>query len=176
MAEPQVTPSRPSHKIAPIIDLDTLAEPLTLVTIDGTPYGIRPKDLLSIKEQRACMRLGNRYEALFEREAPPLTDDEEQECADCLDRLTRIVLDAPDAIHRKLNDFQRRVIVETFLQLPIQSLRMWGARAAEAQRLAILNDVPSITGNSSPSSSGSSAATRSRGSRKHRSGGSGRAR
>lgn len=174
MADP--TPQAPHRTtrppIAPLIDLDTMTESLSLVTINGTKYPIRPKDLLSLREQKLCIRLGNRFDELFERQAP-LTDEEEAEMVGALDQLTRMVLTAPDEIHRALNDFQRRVIVETFTQLPIQSLRMWGALIAEARQHPLLNDVPLIGPSSSSGASGSTgSAPGGRGTRRRRSGGS----
>jgi hypothetical protein len=156
VADPQF-PNAP--EIPALINLDTFTLPLTMVTIDGTPYPVRPKDLLSISEQKRATHYDERFRALFDK--PGLaTPEEEIEMAYCLDVITKIVLEAPAALHAQLNDYQRRVVIDLFLHLPIQTLRVLGAVVTAMEGVSgLLEGAPTIGEKSSRNSFATTAAT-----------------
>jgi hypothetical protein len=163
MADPIPSKTRP---LPPLLNLDTLSQPLTVATIDGEPYPIRSADQLSLAGYHVCQRAGERLDVLWGQ--PVLSDDESAELSMLLDRVTRVVLDAPDAVHRRLTDLQRLAVAESFIRLPLPTLRSLGA--AMTPRAAIPTGA-----NISPNSSGSMAATPTAGTRRSRSRTSGRA-
>lgn len=156
MADPQY-PKAP--EIPALINLDTFSLPLTMVTIDGTPYPVRPKDLLSIAEQKRSTHYDDRFRFLFEK--PGLaTPEEEAEMAFCLDAITKIILEAPAELHAQLNDYQRRVVIDVFLHLPIQTLRVLGAAVTAMEGVSgLLDGAPTIGEKSSRNSAATTAAT-----------------
>jgi hypothetical protein len=97
---------------APVLTLTTKdTSPKRTVKIDGKAYALRPSASLGLKAglfQRTAKRL-------IEIETSPLTDDVEQEYMAGADLACRIILDAPDAVHKKLDIGHRIAVITDYL-------------------------------------------------------------
>lgn len=144
----------------PLLSLETL-EGYT-VTVDGQSYRLFAPDALPAFTYKRLSTLSVRLEALWQQEA--LSAAEERELSDVLDRLCRIVLEAPEGVHGRISDMQRLAIFQTFQKLPSATLRRMRQQNAAGARP---NGV-----RSQPSSRGSTGARRGTGSRRPPSGSS----
>jgi hypothetical protein len=97
---------------APVLTLTTKdTSPKRTVKIDGKAYALRPATALGLKAglfQRTAKRL-------IEIETGPLTDEVEQEYAAGAESACRIILDAPDAVHKKLDVGHRIAIITDYV-------------------------------------------------------------
>lgn len=107
-----------------LLDLSTLTE-RKQITIDGVAFEMRDPDEFSILDNHRFARMGKRLDALMNKDA--LSEAEEKELADTLDRLAQKILDAPDSVHARLRDNHRLQIIRTFTQL--QRARLEPAKA-----------------------------------------------
>lgn len=98
----------------PVLDLDTIADRPTVV-IRGKSYRLWSIDLLPPLDNHRVRKLLKRNNELAQKDE--LTKAEEKELKAIFDEITRIVLEAPDAVHAKLTDKQRAEIINVF-QLP----------------------------------------------------------
>lgn len=94
----------------PILNLDSLVDRPTVV-IDGTEYWLVTPDILPPLDGHRLQRLMGRVMTLSGQAT--LSEDEERELGGLPDRLCRLVLEAPDAVHQKLDDRRRMLIAET---------------------------------------------------------------
>jgi hypothetical protein len=90
-----------------VLDLDVDNRPQ--IKIDGTGYRVSTRHLLPPLELHHLSKLGRRLAELVQKE--DASEDEQRELGDLPNRIVRAVLDAPDAIHQKLNDQQRMAII-----------------------------------------------------------------
>lgn len=86
------------------------------VRIDGVPHFISHPDALTLSQINQLQHLRPRAIEMQTR-AEELTSDDERELGAILDRMVRIVLDAPEAVHQKLIDAHRLAIVDAFSKL-----------------------------------------------------------
>lgn len=102
-------------KRIPLLDLDTLAARAT-VTIDGSEYELRNAGELSLLEFHRFARKAEEVDGILAK------DDDGEELAlrltELLDELCRLILEAPDEVHRRLKDVLRLRIVQAFNELP----------------------------------------------------------
>lgn len=140
-----------------LLSLDTLEG--YSVTINGAAYRLHAPDGLPAYTYKRLSTMSVRLEALWQQEA--LSPEEEQELGDVLDRLCRLVLEAPDTIHGQLSDMQRLAIFQSFQMLPTATLQ-------RIRRQMAAGATP-IGARSRPSSRGSTAGRRGTGSAKRRS-------
>lgn len=95
-----------------VLDLDTLAD-RPVVLINKKEYRLWSIDLLPPIENHRVRKLLKRNDELAAKD--DLTLAEVKELQKIFDEITRTVLDAPLAIHKKLNDKQRAEIIRVFL-------------------------------------------------------------
>lgn len=151
----------------PLLNLDTLANPATVV-IDKQPYVILAPDALNVLDFRRLQALIPRLERLDAQEM--LTDEEGEEFRRHIDAICRLVLQAPEDVHARLSDVQRIAVYMAFAELPSSMLQLMGAKLKAAGATM----PPPLTGASSPRNSpAATAAPRSTGSRTSRSRSSG---
>jgi hypothetical protein len=153
-----------------VLNLDTLID-RPVVIISGEEYRLWSTDILPPLDNHRVQRLIKRVDAISLKEEP--TDAELEELAGpvvkkngkpqtdadgneirrselgLFSKITRIVLDAPDDIHKALTDKQRAEIIRTFLTPP-QLLEVFAKVLAAAQ--ATPTAVPP-TGETSPGGS-----------------------
>ncbi len=159
----------------PILEIEALEEYPTVI-IGKTAYALCPPDALTLAALKRFTKLAPQIDELFRLENP--TPEQEQELSAALDRMTRLVLEAPEDVYQRLTDVQRWQIYRAFLGL--SSRQIQSATAATEAMLAPAPAAPTgratrPTGvRSSRGSSGSTGATRARGSMRSRSGSSGR--
>lgn len=130
-----------------VLDLDRLVDRPT-VRINKKEYRLFTIDLLPPIENYQVRKLLKRNDELALKDE--LSKAEEQELKGLLDKIARIVLDAPDAIHKKLTDRQRVEIVQLF---PVPSLILKYA-APTATEQAATGAIPTGA-TSSPASAAS---------------------
>jgi len=98
----------------PILDLDTLNQ-VHPVRINGQLYDLLAPGALSIFDLHRFGQLGQQMAQLQDiTAATPISDDQAQAITDALDKMVRLVLHAPDAIHKLLSDAQRFQVVQAF--------------------------------------------------------------
>jgi hypothetical protein len=112
---------------AHLLDLHTITGTFT-IRIDGEPYFLSHPDALTLSQINQLQKLRPRSLELATSEH--LSDDDERELSAILDRMVRIVLDAPETVHQKLNDPHRMAIVEAFTMLRSSSGQKTGATTA----------------------------------------------
>ena len=104
--------------MAKLLDLNTLTEHDT-VAIDGHEYDIIRGDELSILDYHRVARWGARIAEIQERGCgSDLTEEEIADYDRLLDLTCRMILRAPDEVHRLLGAMQRMSIVNCFTALP----------------------------------------------------------
>ena len=99
----------------PLLNLDTFAE-RHVVTVDGEQYELRNPGELSLVAYYRLGKKGDELNALLE--VAELTDDQVKSLDRTLDELCRMVLDAPDDVHRRLKDLHKLQVVTAFNELP----------------------------------------------------------
>ncbi len=104
----------------PVLDLDTLIDRPT-VKIGARVYRLYTIDLLPPLDNYKVRKLIRRGDELSLKD--DLTKTEEKELGSILDDVVRLVLDAPDAIHKKLTDRQRVEIFQTFHVPSLEAMR-----------------------------------------------------
>lgn len=130
------------------------------VTIYGENYYIRDRDELGVAHLAELDALMQSYGLLIQRahEGQRLTVDEGKALDPAIDRLCRVFLEAPDAVHDELSPGQRMQLVAAFNTVlppaPATAPRNRAERRAER---------PSISARSPRSSSASTEATPSAG-------------
>lgn len=111
-----------------VLNLDTLAD-RPVVVIGTKEYRLWSIDILPPLDNHRVRKLLKRNDELAYKDGD-LTRAEEAELKKLYDEIVRIVLDAPDAVHKKLKDKQRADIIRTFL-LPSLDLLMKVLAAAQ---------------------------------------------
>lgn len=139
----------------PVLSLTTIVEYPT-VAIDQALYRLTPPDAFSLFARLALEEKEKRLQALIA--APERSKSDEEEIIALLDTICREVLEAPAAIHDKLRDTQRLLVVEAFIVLPQMSRRTPAATPETASA------SPSSGAKSSRGSRGSTTAVRASGS------------
>lgn len=127
-----------------VLDLDTLID-RPVVVIDQKEYRLWTSDLLPPLDNHRVRKLLKRNDELALKEE--LTKAEEKELSTIFGEIVRIVLDAPEAVQKKLVDKQRAEIIRTF-QMPSLDLLMKVLAAAQATQ-----GTSQTTGSPSPTAS-----------------------
>lgn len=109
----------------PILDLQTVVTGHP-VRIDGRRYTIRHTDSLTLQESLQLEKWTPTAGALLQKVAT-LTKAEHAELSDVLDRICRLVLDAPPAVHRALRDTHRVAVLQAFITLRLGTRGQTGA-------------------------------------------------
>ena len=95
----------------PILELSTDSATCP-IKIDAKAYAIRHPNALSLFDFKHVDRQLPRVAHLLQQTAP--SPEQRQELSQLLAEVTAIVLEAPDAVHAKLKDTHRLIIVEAF--------------------------------------------------------------
>ena len=132
-----------------VLEIETLL-PKDVVKVDGVKYELRqPDQLLSLFDYTRFERLLDRVLELTSKdEITPAENDELERAAD---RMTRIVLDAPEAVHAKLTPRQRMKVIMSFHRLPTTNEQTPAAK--------VVTEAPLTGANGSPDSNASTEAT-----------------
>lgn len=101
----------------PVLNLDELAVRSYHVLVDGKPYWLRNPGELSIDQSRRLAIQQTRHDAISTRELHEISDQEAKELVGLLDQMCRAILDAPDDVHDRLTDAQRKAVIMTFVAL-----------------------------------------------------------
>lgn len=145
--------SKPAPRTEPVIRLTTIANTVP-IEIDKRIYAMRHPFSLPLARYEVIRQLGVDIDA-FEKKAR-LTDTEEARLSELYAELVSIILIAPDEVKAKLNDLQRAMVFQAFIELRLQ---MRG-NATEAKP----KTSPSTGANSSRNSRASTAGRRRTGS------------
>lgn len=105
----------------PILDLDSLVDRPTVV-IGGNEYWLITLDIMPPLDTHRLQRGMQRVAALLSQ--AELTDDEQKELEVLPDTLCRLVLDAPDSVHKPLSNRTRMLIAETAVSTFRTGLRL----------------------------------------------------
>ncbi len=132
------------RKSVPLLTLDTLID-RPVVVIAGKEYLLITNAMLPPLAAHRIQRLSMRIDELLKQDA--LTKEQEDELDGIPNQMCRIILEAPDAVQKKLTDRQRMDIIGTFVMAPMLMPGM-----VERLKTPIPVD-PSIGASSSPDSS-----------------------
>lgn len=161
----------------PVLDLSTLTEK-PIVAIDGVGYDLNTPDDLTVIGYKKLTILVPRMTELYaqvysaasqEPDADPAVETAtEAALAKVLDDLCRLILIAPDEVHRRLTDLQRFQVYQVFTERPAPRI---GATLRDLARAATTATRSGKTGAVSPRGSVGSmpARRRSNGSKSSRS-------
>jgi hypothetical protein len=116
-----------------VLDLDTLTD-RPVVRINQKDYRLWSIDLLPPIENHRIRKLMKRNDEHATKDDQ--TKAEEAELKTIFDQITRVVLDAPDAIHKKLTDKQRAEVIRTFQMPSLDLLTKVLAAAMQGQAAA----------------------------------------
>ncbi len=100
----------------PILTLETLVD-RPQVKINGTSYGLKSPEEVSLLDYHRIWAQGRELDAAFSR--PDLSMDEIGVLAKKIDELCRFLLDAPDDVHTRLTEVHKMRIVRTFIVLQL---------------------------------------------------------
>jgi hypothetical protein len=95
-----------------VLNFDQQDETALVVTIDQQSYPFLHPTRVTPIERHRLIKLQRRGDELAQK--ADLTDEERTELESIPDQMTRIVVEAPDEIHKKLNDQQRMAILAAF--------------------------------------------------------------
>ena len=126
----------------PVLDLDTLADKPT-VRISGKLYRLWSIDTLPPLENHRVRKMLRRIDELSLKD--DLTAKEDKELTSLFDDVTRVVIDAPEAVHKKLKPKQQADIIQSFLMPSLHLIQGMLAAANSPTQTA-----ESPTGASSP--------------------------
>jgi hypothetical protein len=108
----------------PVLSLDTLVDRKG-IRIDGETYGLRNPGELSAVEYHSVFQKGSRFDILQMK--PEVSEEEGAEMGRLLDFICRVILDAPDEVHRKLSDTHRLYVMKLFTQLQRAAAELVGS-------------------------------------------------
>ena len=118
--------------VAPILDLNTINPDRTTILVDKEPYELHLMGDYGIAEQHALTKEWAEFDELWEKDPKDLNKAEGGRLGLILDRMIRKALMAPAGVVARLNDEQRRQVVQVFMSASAQSLQRALVRAAEA--------------------------------------------
>jgi hypothetical protein len=124
------------------------------ITIAGERYELRNRDEFSVFDFRRLMKVGKRIDELEAIDEP--SDEQTAEYERQLDALVRMVLIAPETVHRELKSGHRTQVVSTFFVLSLRP----SPDARAAQTTPATAAVPSLTAKPPRSSRASTARRR----------------
>ena len=94
-----------------VLQLDRIYD-FDAVNIDGKEYPLRNRDAIALLDYRWIEKKQPRMVELFNLDDP--AEEDAEELSTLVERLTRIILDAPDAVQESLSDMQRMDIISFF--------------------------------------------------------------
>jgi hypothetical protein len=106
---------------APILDLDTLNRKRTTVLIDGVAYEMRNLGEFGIEEQHLIAGESKEFDELWGASPKDLKKEQKKRLKLVLDRLLGKALDAPADVVARLDDEQRKRIVQLFTSASAQN-------------------------------------------------------
>lgn len=113
---------------APILDLDKLTDRPTVI-IDGQEYWLLTLDIMPPLDAHHFSQMHERASALLAGDRQ-LSEPEEAELAALPNRLCRLVLEAPEDVHARLDDRKRMLIARQAITTFQTGLRMPAAEAS----------------------------------------------
>lgn len=122
-----------AEALPPILELSTVNQTRTPLTIDGKTYEIRRMGEFGIEDQHLISSEQAEFDKMWETEAKELKAAERKRMGLILDRLVRKAVDAPKEVIDRLDDEQRKQVVQVFISAPLQTLQR--AVASVAQEL-----------------------------------------
>lgn len=132
----------------PVLDLDKLDD-FPTIRINKKDYRIWSIDRLPPLDNHRVRKLLKRNDELARKDE--ITAKEEAELKKLFDEIARKVLDAPEAIHKKLTDKQRADIINVFQTPSLELFLKLGEMLAAANQTTATAD--STSGSSSPTDS-----------------------
>jgi hypothetical protein len=97
-----------------VLNFDQQDDTALVVTIDQQTYPFLDPTRVTPIERHRLIRLQRRGDELAQK--ADLTEEERAELESIPDQMVRIVVKAPDEIHKKLNDEQRMAILAAFMR------------------------------------------------------------
>lgn len=85
-----------------------------VVTLGDKKFEVLNQDALNLLDFRWLLRKLPRLNEIWEKDDP--TTEEKAEFSELLKRFCRMILNAPAEVHETLNDFQRKQVLDFFLQ------------------------------------------------------------
>lgn len=114
----------------PIFSLDSEESPY--IEIDGTAYHLISVSQLGIRDQTMLKRQSARLAELFRAEGEP-SEDEIAEIENLIDSQFRLIMpDCPDAVARKLGDWNKQRIVDAFFRAELGRMQGEAAQGSES--------------------------------------------
>lgn len=133
-AKGEVVEAKPTP---PILELTTVNQARTPLTIDGETYEIRRMGEFGVESQHLIVSEQAEFDKMWETDAKDLKAAERKRMGLILDRLTRNALDAPKDVIDRIDDEQRKQIVQVFISAPLQTLqRAVASVARELEEMA----------------------------------------
>lgn len=111
-----------------------------VIVIKNVEYLLITNAMLPPLDAHRVQRYANRIDALMQQ--AEVSDAEEKELKTLPDKMCRLILEAPDAIHKTLTDRQRMEVIGAFVTAPMKMAGMLGRPTLESPM------VPSIGENS----------------------------
>jgi len=97
-----------------VLDLDHPRPNTPFIKIDGVDFTMLEAHLLPPLKSHRMLSYSRRLDVLVTKDT--LTDEDQAELEGLPEKMCRLVLQAPDEVHAKLNDEQRMAIVSSFLR------------------------------------------------------------
>lgn len=100
-----------------ILEINTLIPDRLAINIDGRLYELRDKAEIGIEDLFTLQLLYDEVIQIQNLEAEKITPEVGKELSIAMDKLCRLLLiDCPDAVHSKLQDYHRMAIFKVFQQ------------------------------------------------------------
>lgn len=121
--EQQPEPDEQDLTLPPILDLDTVAPQRTTILIDKKPYELKLLGDYGIEEQHVIDRMQAEFDRLWETDPEQLKEEEKKRLGLLLEKLIVKAVDAPKTVINKLNDEQKKQVVQVFISAPLRNLQ-----------------------------------------------------
>jgi hypothetical protein len=119
------------QEMPPILELTTVNQVRSPLTIDGETYEIRRMGEFGVEDQHLIISEQAEFDKMWETDARELNAKERKRMGLILDRLTRKALDAPSDVIDRIDDEQRKAVVQVFISAPLQTLQRAVAQVAQ---------------------------------------------
>lgn len=127
--------------IPPILDLNTLNPQRPPIHIDGATYELKLMGDYGIEDQHLIGAESNQFNELWATDPKNLKREEKKQLKLILDRLFSKAVDLPKDVAARLDDDQRRKIVQVFTSALLQNLQ-----TAVAQMVVAMAENEARTG------------------------------
>jgi tRNA A37 N6-isopentenylltransferase MiaA len=117
-------PEQDEPEAAPpaLLELDTLTPRRSTILIDKEPYELRQMGYYGIEGQHGIKADQQEFDRLWESDPALMKPEDKKRMGLLLDRLIRQALDAPSEVIARVNDEDRKTIMQLFISAPQRKL------------------------------------------------------